>query len=644
MFGDERKAPTPAGVDLVAYESARAKAGRNAPAQVQLALWCEARGLTPERLRHLALAVMYDPSNTLARGLMGLVAHQGKWLKPEQAEKGMRDDPAYQALIREYLDRRLRTPHKADAQLRLAAWCDEKGLKDQAVAHYTEVTRLDPTRDAAWVHLGYKKHGKRWVKPDELAAQKLEAERQKRADQRWRPRLEKLREGLESTHAATRDKADQALAEVTDPRAVPMIWRVFGTGSARMQLVAVQLFGQIEGPAASFWLAVLAVDNPSPEVRRRATDVLVRRDPRDVIGRLITLVHKPYKYEVKPGNGPGSTGALFVDGERFDLQRFYRFPDMDLRVMPPAVIQTYIPPSPGVGPPSQKDVASAANATMAINYLLSLQRQMMVAAAVEATLERDFAIQQTLEGDVRMLQEANAQIEQTNGRVLPLLARLTGQPLGADPDAWRTWWSDQLGFVYQSPESKPTYADSVALPDTSVALSSDSVSVGVAPRVTPGLHNSCFAAGTLVQTTDGPRAIESIRVGDRVLSQNTSTGALSFHPVLATHLNGPSTTLRITIDGETIVATGIHRFWQASKGWTMARDLEADDRIRVIGGVVTIQSIDADKTQMVYNLDVAENRNFLVGKAGLLVHDYGFVQPVSEPFDRPRDLASLTPK
>ena len=39
--------------------------------------------------------------------------------------------------------------------------------------------------------------------------------------------------------------------------------------------------------------------------------------------------------------------------------------------------------------------------------------------------------------------------------------------------------------------------------------------------------------------------------------------------------------------GETIVATGIHRFWKAGKGWTMARDLKAGDRLRMIGGVAT---------------------------------------------------------
>ena len=56
-----------------AYRAAAARAGRDADAQVRLALWCEARGLSAERLKHLALAVMADPNHATARGLLGLV-------------------------------------------------------------------------------------------------------------------------------------------------------------------------------------------------------------------------------------------------------------------------------------------------------------------------------------------------------------------------------------------------------------------------------------------------------------------------------------------------------------------------------------------------------------------------------------------
>ena len=157
------------------------------------------------------------------------------------------------------------------------------------MAHYYVVTRLDPSRDIAWIRLGYKKHKDRWVKPDDLAAQKLEAERQKHADTQWKPRLEKLREahGEHGRDAATEGRAG-TLPGDRSPR-VPMIWKIFGNGSEKMQLVAVELLSQIEGPAASFWLAVLAIEKPSPEVRERAARALAHRDPRDVIGRLISL-------------------------------------------------------------------------------------------------------------------------------------------------------------------------------------------------------------------------------------------------------------------------------------------------------------------------------------------------------------------
>ena len=113
--------------------------------------------------------------------------------------------------------------------------------------------------------------------------------------------------------------------------------------------------------------------------------------------------------------------------------------------------------------------------------------------------------------------------------------------------------------------------------------------------------------------------------------------------MVATHRNQPTRTLRITIGGESIVATGIHRFWKAGKGWTMVRELKTGDQLRMVGGIVAIESIETDKSQPVYNLDVALNRDFFVGTKGLLVHDFSFVQPVSEPFDHQPDLGSPTP-
>ncbi len=38
---------------------------------------------------------------------------------------------------------------------------------------------------------------------------------------------------------------------------------------------------------------------------------------------MIGLLRKRVKYEVRPVGGPGSPGVLFVEGERFNVQRLY---------------------------------------------------------------------------------------------------------------------------------------------------------------------------------------------------------------------------------------------------------------------------------------------------------------------------------
>src|SRR5215468_1786814 len=95
VVGEGAPAAEEAPADVAAYEAAAGKAGRDARAHVRLALWCESHGMTAERMKHLAMAVMYDPSNALARGLLGLVAHEGKWGRPAEIGKRIKDDPAY---------------------------------------------------------------------------------------------------------------------------------------------------------------------------------------------------------------------------------------------------------------------------------------------------------------------------------------------------------------------------------------------------------------------------------------------------------------------------------------------------------------------------------------------------------------------
>ena len=115
---------------------------------------------------------------------------------------------------------------------------------------------------------------------------------------------------------------------------------------------------------------------------------------------------------------------------------------------------------------------------------------------------------------------------------------------------------------------------------------------------------------------DGSRPIEDLRAGDDVLTQNPRTGELKYQPLVAVFHNPPNATFRIGLDGDSIVATGIHRLWKAGKGWTMVRELKPGDVLRTLGGTASVKSVVEEKVQPVFNLQVADGESYFVGRSG----------------------------
>ena len=127
-----------------------------------------------------------------------------------------------------------------------------------------------------------------------------------------------------------------------------------------------------------------------------------------------------------------------------------------------------------------------------------------------------------------------------------------------------------------------------------------------------------------------------------MLTRNTASGVLGFQPVVTVYHNPPNATYRIDLGGESIVATGIHRFWKAGAGWVMARDLKAGDRLRTVSGIITVTSVTTEKIQPVFNLELAGGDSFFVGTRGVLAHDNSVVSPVEKPFDRVPTIDDMT--
>ena len=542
----------------------------------------------------------------------------------------------------------------ADDHWKLALWCEQNGLTPEAEAHLVAVTRLDPGRDAAWKRLGLKKVAGRWVNDLTLAAERKEGELQKAADRTWGKKLADIASDLGKP--SRRAEAEVRLGQIDDPRAIPSLFRTFGRGPHADESRLLQILSQIDAPAASRGLAHLAVHGANSETRRAATEVLRHRDPREFLLQIVAQFRKPIRYQVVPAgaNGTSTPGLIAIDkGNVIQVQIYTQ----DYTGLFPANVQRAFPADVPIGGPpllyaqnwanaatsgqgtvlTQQDVARIASNPSAIPGVIAAaaaspqsqaNQQLLtnmfwasyeVSRVIDNSLMRDAAQRNEQANVIASIDTWNNSVTSTNANTRDALTNLSGLSLGEDTEAWRSWAADRMGYTYE-----PT------------TQQSQPVEVELVP-----LHYSCFAADTPVQTADGPRPIQTLHVGDQVLTQDARAGRLAFEPIVAVAHNRPNETLRIEFGGDTIVATPIHRFWKAGYGWVMARDLKPGDAIRRIGGIATVKTISPDATQPVFNLEVARGKSFFVGKSGVLVHDNSMSERIEYPFDAlastPRD-------
>ena len=411
------------------------------------------------------------------------------------------------------------------------------------------------------------------------------------------------------------------------------------------------------------------------------------------------MLGDPVKYHVRPVAGPGSQGVLVVENRQANVNRMYSPPPPPtVTPMPgdyitsdysglPVLVHTEFQ-GVGAGQFNQNTVAaaqamfalnSASQSTNPLSHLglppalsqklaaathpsglpiidgggpqnttawatLFFQQQTRIPIG-QMMLEAQNvaqAAQQQLARDVRALDAYNARVREMNDCVREVLVAAVGKDLGPERTAWEKWLIDLFGYSYSAPDDsqKPSYYQDVPLEyqpqDAPVLVSAPQVFALEVSR------HSCFGAGTSVQTIDGPRPIEDLRFGDQVLSQNPKTGELKYQPLLAVYHNPPNATLKIELERDTIVATGIHRLWKSGRGWVMARELKPGDALRTLNGTSSVKSVKKEKFQPVFNLRVAEGESFFVGQEGVLAHDNSLVEPTPAPFDAPSDIAMRT--
>jgi hypothetical protein len=544
---------------------------------------------------HFALlrqAVRIDPAYQPARWQLGQVQVDGEWVAVEEAQRRATADP-------QQVDyRRLRTEHgdTRQGQLALARWCRSNGLADEARVHWTSVLSFDPSNKEALRTLKLHWHEGQLRTRDEIKDAKQDTIEARRAARQWAAAIAGWQRAL-SKDDATPSAALDEIRAVNDPAAIPPFEReTLASESSetkpneirrQLSLAFLDALDAMSDMAATQSLVRHGIGSPFSNVREGAIERLRKRPLYDFVPILLEGLTSPIESSVQV--------VRDEDGSVQYLHSMYRegpFADWSHRSSHSIRWQ---------GDPARIAARLASDNALLAELATSNTRTDAVTAAGAARSARRF--EQQITAAEQQIAQANAAAEARNTRIINVLAGATDQSLGREPRAWWDWWQDHT--EYYRAEKRPVYETQ----DVSQAY------------VVPVEQKECFARGTPVWTKTGRRPIESLEIGELVLSQNVDTGELAYRPIIGRTVRPPSEILKLDFGGEEIQATRGHLFWLTGGGWQMAKELKDDSVLHCIAGSARLKAVKSSGQGEAYNLIVAEFSTYFVGESGLLTHD-----------------------
>ena len=250
------------------------------------------------------------------------------------------------------------------------------------------------------------------------------------------------------------------------------------------------------------------------------------------------------------------------------------------------------------------------------------------------------AAQKQLQNDVDAIKQYNDSLGEINDRVLPVLNEVSGLALGPNPLAWQKWFVDLLGYqLNQLRRRKPPRSSRMSRWPTSPQPMPISA-IHRPDRRDPNELLRGWHVGADAHRQTAHRIAQGRRSGPDPEHQDRS-------PWITSRSSWSTTTRPARHSGSSwamrhIVSSHFHRFWKAGTGWVMARDLKEGDPIRTLNGTVKVTAIDDGKVVPVFNLDVAGDADFFVGKTGALAHDNTLPSLREEPFDSPAAASKVS--
>ena len=136
--------------------------------------------------------------------------------------------------------------------------------------------------------------------------------------------------------------------------------------------------------------------------------------------------------------------------------------------------------------------------------------------------------------------------------------------------------------------------------------------------------SQCFVAGTVVLTSIGYVAIENIRAGDLVWSEDPETGQQSLKTVVQTFESETHELVHVFVGNEEILTTLEHPFFVLNRGWVGASNLQQGDIVELKDGLLEVLKVEIEITKipvMVYNFEVEDYHTYFVSDDAVLVHN-----------------------
>lgn len=562
-----------------------------AAASVADALVAEAEGDFLKRQRLLAEAEL-DGDFAPAKWQRGqLQDTDGAWTDIQSDIDKLADNKK----LTQYEQSRAKLNDTFENHLSLATACAQQGLFSQCRAHLSRAMEFQPDNPQIRQALGYRLIDGDWVSPSEVAEFSQRMQTTVESVAKYRKMLLSISKKLGSTSEKEREAGANELRQLKDLSAVPAVESILASPSPAMATLVIDWMAENDCLESSQALARYSLAHPVDTVRKYAVSKLKQRPLHDFVPDMLEMLASHVSMMALPvmdsrGELTGYRHAFAQ--EKFDKQEIM-FIDRSFQRT------SVLVRDPNANPISDSTQETSLNQAVAVAVASSMN------GLVEQSL-REFAAGDTAQKSATV-NRANAQVTQRNSRIASVLSEIAEQEFSGEPKKMWRWWDKYNETKYQ--EYKPERYVRTALSNR-------------VPQYQPErFAHECFVAGTQVVTSRGMKPIERVIVGDNVLSRNVVSGELSWKPVLRATTRPPETTSIVNVENEKLQCTYGHLFWVSGTGWKKANELKAGDILHAAEEPRVVVSVKEGAAAPTFNLEVADNANYFVGKAMIMTHD-----------------------